>query len=178
MKKEINFGIGFITGRPNVCKIINSYAKYLVEQVQDLEIKVNFTIYILFDMGYQYTTRTDFYGIIPEVYKYVNIKYITPEEIDEDKKILISKYDLDPEDANLFIGKGYAKARNAILYHALKKKIDYLLFWDDDEYPLADIIKDSEITWVKQPTIKRHLENISKTDITVGDRCGVMSPIP
>ena len=149
MKKEINFGIGFITGRPNVCKIINSYAKYLVEQVQDLEIKVNFTIYILFDMGYQYTTRTDFYGIIPEVYKYVNIKYITPEEIDEDKKILISKYDLDPEDANLFIGKGYAKARNAILYHALKKKIDYLLFWDDDEYPLADIIKDSEIPSIK-----------------------------
>ena len=109
MKKEVNFGIGFITGRPNVCKIINSYAKYLVEQVQDLETKVNFTIYILFDLGYQFTTRTDFYGILPEIYKYANIKYITPEEIDEEKKVLISKYGLSGADADLFIGKGYAK---------------------------------------------------------------------
>lgn len=178
MKKEVNFGIGFITGRPNVCKIINSYVKYLVEQVQDLETKVNFTIYILFDLGYQFTTRTDFYGILPEVYKYVNIKYITPEEIDEEKKVLISKYGLTSSDADLFIGKGYAKARNAILYNALKMKMDYLLFWDDDEYPLADMRNNNEITWVKQPTIRKHLESISKTDITVGDRCGVMSPIP
>lgn len=178
MKKDINFGIGFITGRPNVCKIINSYAKYLVEQVQDLDYKVNFTIYILFDLGYQFTTRTDFYGILPEVYKYINIKYITPEEIDEDKKVLISKYDISASDADLFLGKGYAKARNAILYNALKMKMDYLLFWDDDEYPLADMREGNEITWVKQPTIRKHLESISKADITVGDRCGVMSPIP
>lgn len=178
MKKEVNFGIGFITGRPNVCKIINSYAKYLVEQVQDLETKVNFTIYILFDLGYQFTTRTDFYGILPEIYKYVNIKYITPEEIDEEKKVLISKYGLSAVDADLFIGKGYAKARNAILYNALKMKMDFLLFLDDDEYPLADMRNNNESTWVKQDTIRKHLESISKTDITVGDRCGVMSPIP
>ena len=38
MKKEINFGIGFITGRPNVCRIINSYYKHLVEQVQDIDV--------------------------------------------------------------------------------------------------------------------------------------------
>ena len=74
MKKEINFGIGFITGRPNVCRIINSYAKYLSEQVQDLDVNVNITVFVLFDLGYQFTTRTDFYGILPETYKYVNIK--------------------------------------------------------------------------------------------------------
>jgi len=178
MKKEINFGIGFITGRPNVCKIINSYVKFLVEQVKELDVKVNITFFILFDLGYQFTTRTDFYGILPEVYKYVNVKYITPEQIDEYKKILISKNGLTSEEADLFIGKGYAKARNAILYNALKRNIDYLLFWDDDEYPLADIRKNNEITWVKQETIKTHLQSIDKTDITVGDRCGVMSPIP
>ena len=92
MKKEINFGIGFITGRPNVCKIIHSCTKFLVEQVKELDGKVNFTIFVLFDLGYQFTTRTDFYGILPEVYKDVNIKYITPEAIDEDKKKLMSKF--------------------------------------------------------------------------------------
>ena len=69
MNKEINFGIGFITGRPNVCRIINSYYEFLLEQVKSLDVKVNFTIFILFDLGYQFTTRTDFYGIIPNVYK-------------------------------------------------------------------------------------------------------------
>ena len=178
MKDSINFGIGFITGRPNVCRIINSYAKYLSEQVQDLDFKVNITVFVLFDLGYQFTTRTDFYGILPETYKYVNIKYITPEQIEEDKKILQSKYDLTEEDTNLFIGKGYGKARNAILYHALKKKIDYLLFWDDDEYPLAAMKKGSELFWKKQPTIREHIKNIKNADVTCGRRCGVMSPIP
>ena len=77
MKKEINFGIGFITGRSNICKIVNSYYEYLTEQVKDLDIKVNFVIFILFDLTYQFTTRIDFYGILPEVYKHMTIKYIT-----------------------------------------------------------------------------------------------------
>jgi hypothetical protein len=178
MKKKINFGIGFITGRPNVCKIINSYCEYLVNQVKDIDTEITFTFFILFDLGYQFTTRTDFYGILPKTYKYVNIKYITPEEIDEQKKILMSKYGLTYREADLFIGKGYAKARNAILYYALKRKIDYLFFWDDDEYPLAAIKKENEVIWKKQPTIKEHLASIENSDITVGHRCGVMSPIP
>ena len=154
MKKDVNFGIGFITGRPNVCRIINSYAKYLYDQAQELDYNVNITIFILFDLGYQFTTRTDFYGILPETYKYVNIKYITPEQIEEDKKILQSKYDMTQEEANLFLGSGYGKARNAILYHALRRKMDYLFFWDDDEYPIAASKKKNELFWQKQPTLK------------------------
>ena len=153
---------------------------HLVEQVQDMDVKVNFTVFILFDLGYQFTTRTDFYGILPDVYKYMRIKYITPEEIDEEKKILMSKYGLTKGEADLFIGKGYAKARNMILYTALRKKMDYLLFWDDDEYPLANVREDgdSEINWQKQQTIKHHILNIKNADITCGDRCGIMNPVP
>ena len=62
MNKDINFGIGFITGRANICKIVNSYYKYLVEQVENLDVKVNLTIFILYDLAYQFTTRIDFYG--------------------------------------------------------------------------------------------------------------------
>ncbi len=178
MKKEINFGIGFITGRPNICRIINSYYKYLLEQVENYDVKINFTIFILFDLTYQYTTRIDFYGVLPEVYKNISVKYITPEAIEEDKKKLISKYDISKEDANLLLGKGYAKARNTILYYALKRNIDYLLFWDDDEYPLANIKEGKEIQWIKQPDILEHLQNISKVDVTVGYRCGFMTPLP
>ena len=45
MEKEINFGIGFIAGRPNVCNIINSYYKSILEQVKELNVKVNFTFF-------------------------------------------------------------------------------------------------------------------------------------
>lgn len=178
MKKEINFGIGFITGRPNVCKIINSYTKFLVEQVKELDVKVNFTIFVLFDLGYQFTTRTDFYGILPEVYKDVNIKYITPEAIDEDKKKLMSKFDMTQEEVDLFLGKGYGKARNTILYYALKRDIDYLLFWDDDEYPLANVKNGKELEWIKQTNVLEHIKNIENADITYGYRCGMMNPVP
>lgn len=178
MKKEINFGIGFITGRPNVCRIINSYYEFLLEQVQGLDVKVNFTIFILFDLGYQFTTRTDFYGIIPAVYKNINIKYITPEAIDEDKKKLMSKFNLSQEDVDLLIGKGYGKARNTIMYYAIKRNIDYLLFWDDDEYPLANVKFGRELEWIKQCNVLEHIKNIENADITYGYRCGMMNPVP
>ena len=178
MKKEINFGIGFITGRPNICKIINSYYDYILEQVENLDVKVNITIFILFDLTYQFTTRIDFYGILPAVYKNINIKYITPEAIDEDKKKIIAKFDIAESDAELLLGKGYAKARNTILYYALKRNIDYLLFWDDDEYPLASIKEGKELEWIKQANIAEHLKYIDKADVTMGYRCGFMNPLP
>ena len=178
MKKEINFGIGFITGRSNICKIVNSYYEYLTEQVKDLDIKVNFVIFILFDLTYQFTTRIDFYGILPEVYKHMTIKYITPEAIEEDKKKIISKFDVSKEDANLLLGKGYAKARNTILYYALKRDIDYLLFWDDDEYPLACLKEGKELEWLKQANVCEHIKHIENADVTFGYRCGFMNPLP
>lgn len=178
MKKEVNFGIGFIAGRPNVCKIINNYQEFLVQQLEELDYKVNITIFILYDLNYQYTTRTDFYGILPKTYKNIQIKYITPENIEESKKILRSRYDLTNEEVKLLIGNGYAKARNTILYYALRRKIDYLLFWDDDEYPIANVKKDKELIWIKQKNILQHIKNMEKTDVTFGYRCGLMSPIP
>ena len=178
MKKEINFGIGFITGRPNICHIINNYYKYLVDQVADSDYKFNFTFFILYNLTYQFTTRIDFYGILPEVYKNMDIKYITPEGIDEEKKKIISKYDVAPADADLLLGKGYAKARNTIMYYALKRKIDYLLFWDDDEYPLASVKEGKDLEWIKQTNILEHIKHIEKAEVTMGYRCGFMNPIP
>jgi len=180
MKKEINFGIGFVTGRPNVCKVINSYYKEVLDQFKNSDTVVNLTFFILFDLSYQFTTRTDFYGIVPDVYKEnVNIKYITPENIEEQKKILMSRYELSEKDTDMFLGHGHAKGRNTVLYYALNYNIDYLLFWDDDEYPLACIKKkDGSIEWKKQNNLLTHLESIKNADITIGYHCGYISPIP
>ena len=69
-----------LQGRPkNICKLINNTYKHLAKQVSESDTKIELTIFILFDMKYQFTTRVDFYGLMPDVYKNVNVKYITPE---------------------------------------------------------------------------------------------------
>ena len=68
MKNEINMGIGFVTGRSNVCNIINSYYKEIIEQVKNYEKKVNITFFILYDSEYLNTKEDDFYNIDIDVY--------------------------------------------------------------------------------------------------------------
>ena len=66
------------------------------------------------------------------------------------------------------------------MYFAKKENIDYLLFWDDDEYPVA-CIKDEEnnkIIWKEQNNITKHLDYIKNSDVTIGYHCGYISPIP
>lgn len=180
MKDTIKFGIGFVTGRPNVCKIINSTYERLINQFNELDKKVELTAYILFDLGYQYTTRIDFYGIIPNVYKDLSIKYIAPEDIEEEKKRLIGREEFSRADVDLFFGHGHAKGRNSLMYYAVRDKMDYLLFWDDDEYPVACIKNENtnEVIWKEQDNIAMHLKNIKNADVTIGYHCGYISPIP
>lgn len=182
MEKEnvLRFGLGFVTGRPNVCKVINNTYKQLIDQFKDSNTKIKLTIFILFDLQYQFTTRVDFYSIIPSVYKDIKIRYITPEDIEEEKKKLIARDNLTKTDANLFFGHGHAKGRNTLMYYALKWKMDYLLFWDDDEYPVACIkdTENNEVIWKEQNNIAMHLKYIEDSDVTIGHHCGYISPIP
>ncbi len=179
MAKPIEFGIGFLAGRSNICNIINNCYKDMIDQVKDYQDGVNLTIFILYDLEYQHLERQEFYTLKDDVYKKIQIKYITPEDIEEEKKILRARYNLSKCEANLILGTGYARARNSIMYFALKRQIDYLLFWDDDEYPYAAVKgKDGEIMWKKQNNILEHLNVISYADVTVGHRCGNMSPVP
>ncbi len=180
MEQVIKFGIGFVTGRPNVCKVINNTYERLINQFKDSGKKVELTIFILFDLGYQFTTRIDFYGIIPNVYKDIKVKYITPEDMEEEKKKLIGREVLTKQETELFFGHGHAKGRNTLMYYAQKSGMDYLLFWDDDEYPVA-VIKDektNELMWKEQDNIAMHLKYIEDADVTIGYHCGYISPIP
>lgn len=178
MKDTIEFGIGFVTGRPNVCKIINNYFKNMLEQIERFGKKVNLTIFLLYDLNYQYAIRDDFYNIVTDAYKNIKIKYITPENIEEEKKKIISRHNFTKEEVELFLGNGHAKGRNTIMYYALKWKMDYLLFWDDDEYPVATVNEENNLLWIPQDNILRHLEHIDKADVTIGYHCGYISPIP
>lgn len=180
MEKEINFGIGFVTGRANVCKIINNYYEDMLEQVSRYGKNVKITIFVLFDSSYQQTPREEFYNIKTPVYKDIRVKYITPEDIREQVKKLTARNNMNEEDMEFFLGHGHAKGRNTVMYYAIKYKMDYLLFWDDDEYPVAVLKENGKNVWLKQDNILRHLEFMEKenANVTLGYHCGYISPIP
>lgn len=178
MEEKLKFGIGFITGRTSICDIINSTYKFLLKQVEKEKKKVELEIFMLFDMNFQDATREQFYNLIPEVYKNIEVTYITPEDIEEEKKKLIGKKILKQEEADKFFGYGYARARNTLMYMAARNKVDYFLFWDDDEYPVACIQNNDKLEWKIQNNIAQHIKYMKEADITLGQRCGYTSPIP
>lgn len=90
----------------------------------------------------------------------------------------MKKHKLTQNQVDLVIGTGYAKARNSIVYEAIEEKIDYLLFWDDDEYPLAAVKNEKDIKWIKQANILQHIKNIENVEVTYGYRCGIINPLP
>ena len=179
MKKTINFGIGFLAGRPNVCTIINNYHDILLKQFEGSDYEAKLNCYILFDTEYLKTERIEFYNVKTQVYQNIEIKYISPESISEEKKKLESRYNITKKEAELILGLGYAKSRNTIMYYALKEKVDYLLYWDDDEYPVASVLKENkDILWIKQKNLLEHCIALEQADVTTGYRCGFMAPIP
>lgn len=181
MKEKAQFGIGFVSGRPNVCAVINNTYKQLLSQTKKFGKEVELTIFILYDLTYQKETReSDFYNLLPEVRKNIKIIHITPKLIEEEKADLVNQNIATVDEANLFFGYGYAKARNTILYNAVINGIDYLLYWDDDEYPVACIknSKNETVKWKLQNNILEHLKNIEDADVTFGHRCGYNSPLP
>lgn len=56
--------------------------------------------------------------------------------------------------------------------------MDYLLFLDDDEYPVAVTNNSGNCLWGGQYVIPMHLSHIADVDVTNGYHCGYISPIP
>lgn len=91
---------------------------------------------------------------------------------------LIQNQVITEKQSKLIFGRGYAANRNSILYMDLKENIDYLLFLDDDEYPIAVTKNGSNTIWGGQHGLQTHLTHIKEADITNGHHCGYISPIP
>ena len=109
MKEKAQFGIGFVSGRPNVCAVINNTYKQLLSQTKKFGKDVELTIFILYDLTYQKETReSDFYNLLPEVHKNIKIIHITPTLIEEEKADLVKQNIATVDEANLFFGYGYA----------------------------------------------------------------------
>ncbi|MFA6613968.1 MAG: hypothetical protein WCS83_04205 [Endomicrobiia bacterium] len=177
--KEINVGIGFATGRKNFQKILKTYVYNWRESGLTADINVKLNLFVAYDLKYSNTLSTDYTNIGKKVLDLVDdTHFIGKNEIQKEIESLINENIINQEEADLFFGNGYAAKRNAVLYTAMKNKVDYLLFLDDDEYPVAVTNTHSSAIWGGQHVLLSHLKNIEHSDITNGHHCGYISPIP
>lgn len=178
--KVINIGIGCVTGRENFKKLIKTYVNNWHQNGHIENANINIHIFIAYDLNYTGAQKSAFTSLEEEVYDSVkSINYIGEEETKNLIEELNNEGILTSEEGQLLFGDGYGKKRNLVLYSALVSKMDYLLFLDDDEYPVTPLNTFNDvISWSGQDVLGVHLNNISRCDITAGYHCGYISPIP
>jgi hypothetical protein len=179
MKRKINVGIGFVTGRKSFKSVVKTYIDNWNES-GILDTK-NFALhlFVAYDLKYSTTKFSDYRVSDEEILDTVDsAHYLGNNAIENEAKYLIEKNVITRVEANLIFGEGYAMKRNIVLYFALKNKMDYLIFLDDDEYPIATIKVNESIVWKGQEVISTHINNIAHADMTHGHHCGYISPIP
>lgn len=176
---EIRVGIGFATGRRNFRKVLRTYAYNWRETGLLQKSDIRLYLLIAYDLKYSNTKVTDYTNISKDLRDlFEDIFFIGNATFQREIDYLRNKNVIDEKETQVLFKSGYAARRNAVLYAAIKNNMDYLLFLDDDEYPMAVTNTRSFTVWGGQHVLLTHLKYIEQADITNGYHCGYISPIP
>lgn len=178
-RKPLKVGIGFATGRKSFQKVLRSYIHNWKESglVDNEHILLN--IFVAYDLTYNKTKKKDYINTHPELAENIDgAIYIGRNDLFKEIAHLVRAEIITTCEAQRILEKGYASQRNAILYSAIKYKMDYLVFLDDDEYPLAVTNTHMHAVWAGQHVLATHINYLRNADITHGYHCGYISPIP
>jgi len=181
LKRRVNVGLGFVTGRESFKRVLRTYIDNWNESSQrsGATQDVALHLFVAHDLAYTNTEAADYEVIDDEVIRSVaSVHSISDSSTRIETQDLIRRQILTSREVKLLFGKGYGARRNTVLYQAAKSDMDYLIFLDDDEYPLAATRIGARDYWQGQPVIATHLEYLSESDITHGHHCGYVSPIP
>ncbi|NLW77834.1 MAG: hypothetical protein GXY32_00265 [Ruminococcaceae bacterium] len=179
MKKNIKLGIGFATGRKSFQKVLKTNIYNWRECGLTDRENVMLNLFVAYDLKYSNTKVSDYTNVNRKLTNLIDDTcFIGAEMLLREIKALLGSGVLNKAEAELFFKGGYAAKRNAILYFALKNHMDYLIFLDDDEYPMAVTHSRATALWGGQHVLMTHLQHIGNADITNGHHCGYISPIP
>lgn len=177
--KIVNVGVGFVTGRKNFKSVLKAYLNNWKESGILNQKKYAIHLFVAYDLDYSGTKVSDYNIIEEEILGTVDSAlYISSKLIINEINDLIEQKIANAKELRLIFGEGYAMKRNAVLYFALKSAMNYLIFLDDDEYPIANIRIGNSIVWKGQDVLATHIKNIQSVDMTHGNHCGYISPIP
>lgn len=177
--KKINVGIGFVTGRKNFKNVLRAYLNSWNECGFLQRKKYALHLFVAYDLKYSGTKVSDYKIIEEEILENVDSAlYLGDTLIANEARDLMERKIAGAKEVKLIFGEGYAMKRNAVLYFALKNKMNSLIFLDDDEYPIANIRIGDSLVWKGQEVLTTHIQNLQYADMTHGHHCGYVSPIP
>ncbi len=177
--KKIKVGIGFATGRKSFQKALRTNIHNWKESGLVDNNAISLNLFVAYDLTYNKTKITDYTNVPAELADQLDSStFIGSASVKEEINYLVQNNVIDSNEADKIFGKGYAAKRNALLYFAIKKGIDYLVFTDDDEYPMAVTNKHKTALWGGQDILSNHIKFITQADITHGHHCGYVSPVP
>ncbi len=178
-RKEIQVGIGFATGRRSFQQVLKTNVFNWHESGLTSVENIRLNLFVAYDLKYSNTRPTDYTNVQKQVLALIDDAYfLGSHSITGAMAELTGEGILTEKQAKLFFGSGYAAKRNTILYSAMRNKMDYLVFLDDDEYPMAVTNTRATAIWSGQHVLSTHLKYIQQADITNGHHCGYISPIP
>lgn len=177
--KKMNIGIGFVTGRRNFKKVAKAYLKSFSMNGRLDPDAYALHLFVAYDLKYKGTQISDYQITDEELLDVVDsVHYLGPAAISAEAGGLIKDKVITAKEARTVFGEGYAMKRNAVLYFAVKYKMDSIIFLDDDEYPIANVRLGTGMAWKGQEILSAHIEGIQHADMTHGYHCGYVSPIP
>lgn len=175
----IKVGIGFATGRKNFQQVLKTSIFNWDESGLMENEKVSLNLFIAYDLSYNQTELSDYTNIHQDLLDRIDdVQFIGADYLKKEIGYLAQEGVIDAGQAEMIFGTGYAANRNAIMYSAIKQNVDYLIFLDDDEYPMAVTNTRTTALWGGQHVLMTHLKNIRRADVTHGYHCGYISPIP
>ena len=180
-RQIINLGIGLATGRRSFKKVLFSYISIWKETKKELPagIDVRLSLFVSYDVDYQSTRSTDFTNLSQEIVDaFDQIVFMGAKNAARSISDLAAQGPVSSDALKVVFGAGYAGKRNAVLFSAIEHHMDYLLFLDDDEYPMAVTNAKNTCLWSGQRVFLSHLREIPHADFTNGHHCGYISPIP
>lgn len=177
--REIKVGIGFATGRKAFKRVLKTYIYNWKECGLVANEKVSLNILVAYDLNYNNTKPMDYRNIHSDLLNLIDSsEFIGSRARLSEIAELTQKNIISSQEANMIFSEGYAGKRNTLLYKAIKNKMNYLIFLDDDEYPVAVTNTKNIAVWGGQHVLHSHLKYIGEADITHGKHCGYISPIP
>jgi len=179
--RKIKIGIGFATGRRSFRKVLGAYVNTwnASRALLPPDVDASLSLFVSYDVDYHGTVSTDYTNLSQDmVDAFDSIVFIGAKNAQKSIESLGHSGGISRSELKSVFGAGYAGKRNAILYSALENHMDYLLFLDDDEYPMAVTNNHDQCLWSGQRVVYSHLRAIGDADFTNGRHCGYISPIP
>lgn len=176
-KKHV--GIGFATGRISFQNVLRAFIYHLQESHFCVEHEIALSLFVAYDPSYHNTSKQDYDNLSEEEKRiFHQCHFIGPEDTREEIARLVRAHVVPDDKAAFCFGSGYAVQRNRIVYEAVKNQVDYLIFLDDDEYPLAVTRSGETCLWSGQLVLEEHIKHLAFADYTNGYHCGYLSPLP